>query len=201
MCICNVSGKHALHISAVTIKYQTVNQGEMSTPTKYSNLHNMLFLVITLQSGTNAPPSNKTQTCFCLCLVCMHVHGHMESVLVYMYIQQVYKFTCVEFLTAPWPLQKTFPRYTDSDCDHQLIRTAQLSYCTCTWQHDIVLLWWPRWRQSTHSSTTKEFHKHSFLPHCKKDVCNFNHCLVIWVATYGYGFMYNLYNIATTVLI
>ena len=35
-------------------------------------------------------------------------------------------------------------------------------------------------------------------PHCKKYICYFNHCLVIWIATYGHGFMYS--NNATTVV-
>jgi len=35
----------------------------------------------------------------------------------------------------------------------------------------------------------------------QKDICYFNHCLVILIANYGHGFTYSYYNIATTMLI
>jgi len=38
------------------------------------------------------------------------------------------------------------------------------------------------------------------IAYTAKDICYFNHCLVIWIATYRHGFMYSYYNIAITIL-
>ena len=120
MCICNISAKHALHNSAVTIKYQNSKPGRAHV--------NLWTCWIYMYTST-------LSMCRCTCIHTIHTTHKPLQVWVSLeggaFIplckvvtnNNVCKFEYLvgvdmEILTAPWPLQENFPRYTDSECDH-----------------------------------------------------------------------------------